>query len=447
MTLTSSSQTISSTIMTLPSQSSTSTTAAFATSTILSSGTLTIAYGLTTSKSEPLNPTLGPILLVNMGEPPEKVQLMHLNLALGPLRGPPSGSSCPPILALICNANNVGTTGPVDDTIIDPSDDVTESDNSQNNNQNSDPSDQKTKLTQSNEDEKTASETTRSQTASNSSTSTITSSSQSTSSSSRTSSSISTSSSSSSSSITTAAPTPYVIVGNPGVNDQAITNYLQQILTPAQFSHIQYQLDEAGATGSDWYFGDNVNGTNNFVDVPGLNQSQIQSVDQFSGVGYGFPDVAKEDVGNRPNSNSNTTIVPDTNLPSKKRSGSREGNNGLDLLKRVAQVEYTRQVGAYNELKFISQYYVTPQPAEQNLELVDYVYETPAGAGTWVYVVSEFYDPNHRVSFYFLQKHYFIRNLLMRRTRTMRNEYHVILFSVRAFECQLLQLPYHMGRL
>ena len=188
-----------------------------------------------------------------------------------------------------------------------------------------------------------------------------------------------------------------MIVGKPGADDTAINNYLQTILDADQYKHVLYQLDETGQIGSEWFFGDELSGADTFSSAHEINQSQADSIQEFSGVNYIFPDTVVEGLStDRPGFDPNASIAAYTDPPADKRSAPWMGTP--HLVKRNPQVGYTRQVNARDEFKLLSNYYTADQPEELDLTDEDCAYETPVGTGTWVYLVSEFYD-QHPVCF------------------------------------------------
>ena len=55
-----------------------------------------------------------------------------------------------------------------------------------------------------------------------------------------------------------------MIVGKPGADDTAVNNYLQTVLDAEQYKHVFYQLEETGTTVPEWFFGDELSGTDAF---------------------------------------------------------------------------------------------------------------------------------------------------------------------------------------
>ncbi|KAK3172364.1 hypothetical protein OEA41_005685 [Lepraria neglecta] len=311
------------------------------------------------------------------GVPPSPMALMHPDLSLGPLRGPPSGLSCPPILAPICSlkANNIDGTLPPDDAIVATSDTVRDPNDPKNHpTQNpSESPDQKPQpsTTQNQEPSSSVSTSSMSNSASTLTSNSLSSQTSSEMTSSMSSSTVSSSSSSVSSSLAMATETTarYVIVGKPGADDTAINNYLQTVLDADQYKHVLYQLDETGKTGSKWFFGDELSGTDTFSYVHGINQSQADSIQKLSGVNYIFPDTVVEGLStDRPGFDPNASIAaytdpPATNdPPADKRSAPWMGTP--HLVKRNPQVGYTRQVNGRDELKLLSNYYTADQLEE-----------------------------------------------------------------------------------
>lgn len=227
---------------------------------------------------------------------------------------------------------------------------------------------------------------------------------------------------------TTASRTQYLVFASTSADASSINNFLSsRIEDPSAMMYLP--PDDSAGIAAFWAIPEDSNAGS----TAGLNQSQVGDIQRQPGVSLVMTNAVYSEVPEPSLSASEVTATGTPNFPisTPLRTGVPQARRDVSHPKDLAHTEISRSLSRRNdmlvkiqlrrpghwldvpfELRAVSQPRdFTLQPALADL---DYIYLSPAGQDTWVYVADSGLNRNHQVSGFFVRFSLYSRQFLLK---------------------------------